>query len=243
MDPFTVKKGMEKIFGQQLPVIVSEANGIVAGSALNRLQFIHRSSFPNRISGISYQSILELRQKISEVLVLKKPVGVYTYRVGYYPGFFERAKSLAPKHRVYDYMQYLNTGVGPGKIKGFGTEGMDRMRQWAISRKVAQNPREVEVLRLRKRREGTVGRPTKFRKYSRMANPDQQLWAIAKKMEKRGIKGRHHLYRFASYIRTELPVELQQAIMDAYLKFYKLVGKYKMEESTVTSKYVLKRIV
>lgn len=243
MDPFTVIKGMEKVFGQQLPVIASEANGIVAESALKRLRSIHLRAFLGGVSGTSYKSILNLRQKISEVLVLRKPVGVYTYRVGYYPGFFESAKSLAPKHGVYNYMGIMNAGARPGKIKGFGTAGVDRMRQWALSRKIAQDPRKVEVLRLRKRREGTVGRPTKFRRYSRMANSDQQLWAIAKKMGKRGIRGRHHLFAWASYIRAELPVELQRAVMDAYLKFYKLIGKYKMEVSPVTSKFVLRRTI
>ena len=218
--PVEITNRVEGFYGEHLPMAINRVMELVAGDVKQKLQSIHSTEFSIRSSGISYDSIQSLRSKREIDIIPGKVFQGYSYKIGYFPGFIEGAKQLAPRHQVQDYMQYLNKGVKPGKIiapvKGgslgvsMSPAGWERLREWADRMGIAQGTKEMNVegnyniSRLpyklgqrRKRSGGLVGRP---RNYRINVGPQQQLWAIVKHMEKKGIRGRHHLFKFASYL-------------------------------------------
>ena len=149
------------------------------------------------------------------------------YDIGEVPtGFIEKLRQVYNSGIIlaslghHDCEFCINKGVKPGKIiapvKGgslgvsMSPAGWERLREWADRMGIAQGTKEMNVegnyniSRLpyklgqrRKRSGGLVGRP---RNYRINIGPQQQLWAIVKHMEKKGIRGRHHLFKFASYL-------------------------------------------
>ena len=251
--PFTVKKKLEGMFAEELPAILDKTMENVAQKAKEKLQSLHKISFPGRSSGISYRSIIKFSRPKTINIFPGKMSQVKSFHIGYYPGYLPEARQLAPKHQVQDYMQYLNTGVKKGMViapspGNSGTKGImsragcDRLRVWTNEMGLVQSSRPYTVKRLRKRKEGTVGRPSKFRVYSReegektyMANTTRQIWMIIKGMEKRGIpgetfgRGKYHLIQFAKYINVGIRQDLLNAFGEGFKAFKKVADRRRSE--------------
>ena len=245
-------QSFKDVVGQRLPEIIANVQKRAANIAVEKLRSFHSSSFPKLSTGNSYNTIMVRPVPWHKFEIIKGSSVRHgmRYYVGYYPNFASATRNLAPGHGVRDYMGMLNNGIKPGRILvpspgvsgAMSPDGWQRLRQWADTMGLAQGNRPYTVKRLRKRKEGTVGRPTKYRTYSGkqeektyQANPTRQLWIIVKSMQKRGVpnslgrtyRGTHHIDRFTHYIRSQegLVTDIANIMNDEYNKLNAEIAK------------------
>src|SRR3990167_2118724 len=225
--PLDLKKDIDELFAKRFPAIINRTQEMVADRVLARLKRLHREAFPEKTSktaSISYNSILKLKDRSNIEIIPGTISQGYSYHIGYYPNFFSSAKQLAPKHGVQDYIMIQNDGIDPGAMKIMSPPGWHRIYIWAQQMGIAQDRRAHMLEVQRKRSDGRVGRPTNYRV---MANPKQQLWAIVKHMQKKGIKRTSHLFKFATYVKSGLRSELNFFYGKAKQEIYDAANKLK----------------
>lgn len=189
--PKQVEAGMQNILADKLPEMLNEVLNAVAEKAKLKLQSIHKSRFNSKSSGISFQSIIKLDHLTSIQLIPGLSSRVHIFHVGYYPNYIPKARQFFVKHKVENYMGYMNVGVEPGKIRAtrpgisgsVGGMGLERLREWTRLIGIAQGNRPYtrKILRTRKHKDeagnliltrtgGKEGRPSKFITYRSTSN-------------------------------------------------------------------------